>query len=141
MSSETLNTAGAFNQAKDLKSRILFTILILIIYRLGTYVPLAGIDPLALKEIMSSSQKGLLGMFNMFSGGAVTRMAIFALGIMPYISSSIIVQLFTGVSDYFKNLKSQGETGRQIPTNSTTDRGDNSNSSIRSSSSRRSSRF
>ena len=93
MSSETLNTAGAFSQAKDLKNRILFTILILIIYRLGTYVPLAGIDPSALKEIMSSSQKGLLGMFNMFSGGAVTRMAIFALGIMPYISSAIIVQL------------------------------------------------
>ena len=113
MSSETINTAGAFSQAKDLKNRIFFTILILIIYRLGTYVPLAGIDPLALKDIMSSSQKGLLGMFNMFSGGAVTRMAIFALGIMPYISSSIIVQLLTGVSDYFKNLKEQGEIGRK----------------------------
>ena len=113
MSSETLNTAGAFSQAKDLKNRILFTILILIIYRLGTYVPLAGIDPQALKEIMASSQKGLLGMFNMFSGGAVTRMAIFALGIMPYISSSIIVQLLTGVSDYFKSLKEQGEVGRK----------------------------
>jgi preprotein translocase subunit SecY len=113
MSSETLNNTGAFSQAKDLKNRILFTILILIIYRLGTYVPLSGIDPTALKEIMASSQKGLLGMFNMFSGGAVTRMAIFALGIMPYISSSIIVQLLTGVSDYFKNLKEQGETGRK----------------------------
>ena len=113
MSSEALNTAGVFSQAKDLKSRIFFTILILIIYRLGTYVPLSGIDPLALKEIMASSQKGLLGMFNMFSGGAVTRMAIFALGIMPYISSSIIVQLMTGVSDYFKNLKEQGEIGRK----------------------------
>ena len=62
---------------------------------------------------MSSSQKGLLGMFNVFSGGAVQRMAIFALGIMPYISSSIIVQLLTGVSDYFKNLKEQGEIGRK----------------------------
>ena len=62
---------------------------------------------------MSSSQQGLLGMFNMFSGGAVTRMAIFALGIMPYISSSIIVQLLTGTSDYFKNLKEQGELGRK----------------------------
>ena len=113
MSSETLNTAGAFSQAKDLKNRIFFTILILMVYRLGTYVPLAGIDPLALKEIMASSQKGLLGMFNMFSGGAVSRMAIFALGIMPYISSSIIVQLLTGVSDYFKNLKEQGEIGRK----------------------------
>ena len=113
MSSEAMNTAGAFSQAKDLKNRILFTILLLIIYRLGTYVPLAGIDPSALKEIMASSQKGLLGMFNMFSGGAVTRMAIFALGIMPYISASIIVQLLTGVSDYFKNLKDQGEIGRK----------------------------
>ena len=113
MSSETINTAGAFSQAKDLKNRILFTVLILIVYRLGTYVPLAGIDPLALKEVMASSQKGLLGMFNMFSGGAVTRMAIFALGIMPYISSAIIVQLLTGVSDYFKNLKEQGEIGRK----------------------------
>ena len=113
MSSETLNSTGAFSQAKDLKNRILFTILILIVYRLGTYVPLSGIDPSALKEIMASSQKGLLGMFNMFSGGAVTRMAIFALGIMPYISSSIIVQLLTGVSDYFKNLKDQGEIRRK----------------------------
>ncbi len=113
MSSETLSPAGAFSQAKDLKNRILFTILLLIIYRLGTYVPISGIDPQALKEIMGNSQKGLLGMFNMFSGGAVTRMAIFALGIMPYISSSIIVQLLTGVSDYFKNLKEQGEIGRK----------------------------
>ena len=113
MSSETLSPAGAFSQAKDLKNRILFTILLLVIYRLGTYVPISGIDPQALKEIMGNSQKGLLGMFNMFSGGAVTRMAIFALGIMPYISSSIIVQLLTGVSDYFKNLKEQGEIGRK----------------------------
>ena len=113
MSSETLNTTRNFSQAQDLKKRIFFTILLLIIYRLGTYVPLSGIDPLALKEIMASSQKGLLGMFNMFSGGAVTRMAIFALGIMPYISSSIIVQLLTGVSEYFKNLKEQGEEGRK----------------------------
>ncbi len=113
MSSENISTAGAFSQAKDLKNRILFTILLLIVYRLGTYVPISGIDPTALKEIMATSQKGLLGMFNMFSGGAVTRMAIFALGIMPYISSSIIVQLLTGVSDYFKNLKEQGEIGRK----------------------------
>ena len=112
MSSESLNP-GAFSQAHDLRKRIFFTILILIVYRIGTYVPLSGIDPDALKEIMSNSQKGLLGMFNMFSGGAVTRMAIFALGIMPYISASIIVQLLTGVSDYFKSLKEQGEIGRK----------------------------
>ena len=112
MSNEDLNK-GAFAKANDLKSRIFFTIGILIVYRLGTYVPLAGIDPQALTQVMSNSQKGLLGMFNVFSGGAVTRMAIFALGIMPYISSSIIIQLLTGVSDYFKNLKEQGETGRK----------------------------
>jgi len=112
MSNENLSS-GVFSHAKDLKNRIFFTIALLIVYRIGTYVPLSGIDPLALKEMMASSQKGLLGMFNMFSGGAVNRMAIFALGIMPYISSSIIVQLLTGVSDYFKNLKEQGEIGRK----------------------------
>ena len=97
----------------DLRNRILFTIFILAIYRLGTFVPLPGIDPNQLQIMMEGNQKGLLGMFNVFAGGAISRMAIFALGIMPYISSSIIVQLLTGVSDYFKNLKSQGEKGRQ----------------------------
>ena len=97
----------------DLRNRILFTILILAVYRLGTFVPLPGIDPSQLQILMEGNQKGLLGMFNVFAGGAISRMAIFALGIMPYISASIIVQLLTGVSDYFKNLKSQGEKGRQ----------------------------
>ena len=101
------------SQSNDLRNRILFTIVILAIYRLGTFVPIPGIDPDQLQTLMEGNQKGLLGMFNVFAGGAVSRMAIFALGIMPYISSSIIVQLLTGVSDYFKNLKSQGEIGRQ----------------------------
>ena len=96
----------------DLRNRILFTLAILTVYRFGTFVPLPGIDPEQLKIMMEGNQKGLLGMFNVFAGGAVSRMAIFALGIMPYISSAIIVQLLAGVSDYFKNLKSQGETGR-----------------------------
>ena len=100
-------------QTNDLKNRIFFTIIILAIYRFGTFVPLPGIDPTQLQALMEGNQKGLLGMFNVFSGGAIARMAIFALGIMPYISSSIIVQLLTGVSDYFKNLKSQGEVGRK----------------------------
>ena len=100
-------------QTNDLRNRILFTLLILAIYRLGTFVPLPGIDPQQLQTLMEGNQKGLLGMFNVFAGGAISRMAIFALGIMPYISSSIIVQLLTGVSDYFKNLKSQGEIGRR----------------------------
>ncbi len=97
----------------DLRNRIIFTILLLCVYRLGTYIPLPGIDSASLQNLMQSNQKGLLGMFNVFSGGAVQRMALFALGIMPYISSSIIVQLMTGVSEYFKNLKKQGEIGRK----------------------------
>jgi len=105
--------SGFFSKRNDLRNRILFTVLILSIYRFGTYVPLPGIDPESLKTVMSSNQKGLLGMFNIFSGGAVSRMAIFALGIMPYISSSIIIQLLTGVSETFKNLKNQGEIGRK----------------------------
>ena len=100
-------------QSNDLRNRIIFTIMVLAVYRFGTFVPLPGIDPDQLKIMMDGNQKGLLGMFNVFAGGAVSRMAIFALGIMPYISSSIIVQLLTGVSDYFKNLKSQGEIGRK----------------------------
>jgi len=97
----------------DLRNRIFFTLAILCVYRLGTYIPLPGIDSLSLQNLMQTNQKGLLGMFNIFSGGAVKRMALFALGIMPYISSSIIVQLLTGVSEYFKNLKNQGEIGRK----------------------------
>ena len=101
------------SQNTDLRNRNLFTIFILTIYRLGTFVPLPGIDPGQLQELINNNQKGLLGMFNVFAGGAINRMAIFALGIMPYISSSIIVQLMTGVSEYFKNLKNQGESGRR----------------------------
>ena len=101
------------SQSNDLRNRILFTIFVLSVYRFGTFVPLPGIDPEQLQIMMEGNQKGLLGMFNVFAGGAISRMAIFALGIMPYISSSIIVQLLTGVTEYFKNLKSQGEIGRQ----------------------------
>ena len=98
---------------KDLKNRIYFTIMVLCVYRLGTYIPLPGIDAQSLQTMMQSKQSGILGMLNIFSGGAIQRMAIFALGIMPYISSSIIIQLLTGVSEYFKNLKNQGEIGRK----------------------------
>ena len=98
---------SATSSSNDLRNRIIFTLAILSVYRFGTFIPLPGIDPEQLKILMEGNQKGLLGMFNVFAGGAVSRMAIFALGIMPYISSSIIVQLLTGVSDYFKNLKSR----------------------------------
>ena len=97
----------------DLKKRIFYTLFILIVYRFCTYVPLPGIDAQALKGLISDNQRSLLGMFNLFAGGAVSRMAIFALGIMPYISSSIIIQLLTGVTDYFKNLKNSGEIRRR----------------------------
>ena len=110
---ERADSKSIFSKGNDLKNRIIFTILVLCVYRLGTYIPLPGIDAQSLQILMQSKQTGLLGMFNVFSGGAVKRMAIFALGIMPYISSSIIVQLLTGVSEYFKNLKSQGEIGRK----------------------------
>jgi len=110
---DNTNNSGFFSKSNDLRNRILFTILILSIYRLGTYIPLPGIDSQSLQMMMDSNQKGLLGMFNVFSGGAISRMAIFALGIMPYISSAIIVQLLTGTSEYFKSLKNQGEIGRK----------------------------
>ena len=101
------------SHSSDLRNRIFFTIFILSVYRLGTYIPLSGIDPSALTEIMSSSQKGLLGMFNVFSGGAVQRMAIFALGIMPYISASIVVQLMGVAIPYLQKLQKEGESGRK----------------------------
>ena len=112
MANEDLKS-GFFSKGNDLRNRILFTILLLCVYRFGTYVPLTGIDSQALQSLMEDNQRGLLGMFNIFSGGAVSRMAIFTLGIMPYISSSIIVSLLTGVSETFKNLKNQGEVGRK----------------------------
>ena len=96
---------SAFSKAKELKQRIWFTLGALIIYRLGTYIPLPGIDPVVLKDIFSQQAGGILGMFDMFSGGALGRMTIFALNIMPYISASIIMQLMS--SNYFFFVKSR----------------------------------
>ena len=97
----------------DLRNRIIFTIFILAVYRFGTFVPLPGIDPEQLKIMMEGNQKGLLGMFNVFAGGAVSRMAIFALGIMPYISASIVIQLMGIAVPYFQKLQREGESGRR----------------------------
>ncbi|MER8842410.1 preprotein translocase subunit SecY [Mesorhizobium sp. M0018] len=105
---------SAFAKAEDLKKRIWFTIGALLVYRLGTYIPLPGINPEAFAHAFSSQSKGVLGMFNMFAGGAVQRMAIFALGIMPYISASIIMQLMTSVIPSLEALKKEGEQGRKI---------------------------
>ncbi|MBK8209935.1 MAG: preprotein translocase subunit SecY [Rhodospirillales bacterium] len=104
---------GAFGKATELKKRIWFTLGALIVYRLGTYIPLPGIDPAAIADIFARQSGGILGMFNMFSGGALGRMTIFALNIMPYISASIIMQLMTAVLPSLESLKKEGESGRK----------------------------
>ncbi|MFZ0073938.1 MAG: preprotein translocase subunit SecY [Xanthobacteraceae bacterium] len=105
---------SALAKAEELKARIWFTLGALLVYRLGTYIPLPGIDPAAWEQIFRSQAGGILGMFNMFSGGGIHRMAIFALNIMPYISASIIIQLMTTVSPTLEQLKKEGEQGRKL---------------------------
>lgn len=104
---------SSFAKAEELKKRILFTLGALIVYRLGTYIPLPGINPEAFSQQFQSQTGGLLGTLNIFAGGAVERMAIFALNIMPYISASIIVQLFTSIIPRLEALKKDGEQGRR----------------------------
>ena len=104
---------GALAKADELKKRLLFTLGALIIYRLGTYVPLPGINPGALSDVFSQQSSGILGMFDMFSGGALGRMTIFALNIMPYITASIIMQLMTAIVPTLEALKKDGESGRK----------------------------
>lgn len=100
----------------ELKSRLFFVLGALIVYRLGAHVPVPGIDPAALAKLFESQSGGILGMFNMFSGGALSRFTVFALGIMPYISASIIMQLMTAVSPKLEQLKKEGEAGRRTIT-------------------------
>ncbi len=104
---------STFGKAKELQNRILFTLGLLIVYRLGTYIPMPGIDADQLARFIEQTQGGILGVFNMFAGGAVGRMAIFALGIMPYISASIIMQLMTSMVPSLEALKKEGEAGRK----------------------------
>ncbi len=104
---------SAFAKAEDLKRRLWFTLGALIVYRLGTFIPMPGINPAAFAETFKSQAGGILGMFNMFSGGALERLAIFALNIMPYISASIIMQLMTSISPKLEALKKEGEAGRK----------------------------
>ncbi len=104
---------GALAKATELKRRIWFTLGVLIIYRMGTYIPLPGIDPQAMADIFQQQAGGLFGMFNMFAGGALERMTIFALSIMPYISAAIIMQLMTSVSPKLAALKKEGEQGQK----------------------------
>ena len=98
---------GALAKADELKKRIWFTVGALLVYRLGTYIPLPGIDPNIWEQVFRSQAGGILGMFNMFAGGGIHRMAIFALNIMPYISASIIIQLLTTVSPQLEALKKE----------------------------------
>jgi preprotein translocase subunit SecY len=104
---------GALSKATELKKRIWFTLAALVVYRLGTYIPIPFIDPGAMAQLLEQQGGGVLGMFNMFSGGALGRMTIFALNIMPYISASIIMQLMTAVSPKLEQLKKEGESGRK----------------------------
>jgi preprotein translocase subunit SecY len=105
---------SAIGKAEELKKRIWFTLGALVIYRLGTYIPLPGIDPEAFAANFTGHNQGVLELFNMFSGGAVQRMAIFALNIMPYISASIIIQLLTSVFPSLEALKKEGQSGQKI---------------------------
>ena len=113
------NSLGGLGQMSDLKSRLLFLLGALIIFRLGAHIPVPGIDPLELKKLFDSQSGGLLGMFNMFSGGALSRFTVFALGIMPYISASIIMTLLTSMNARLKDLKKEGQAGQRVITSYT----------------------
>ena len=104
---------GALGKATDLRQRILYTVLLLIVYRVGTFIPVPGIDGTALKDFMENAGSGLGGMLSMFTGGAIKRMGIFALGVMPYISASIIVQLLASMVPALEQLKKEGDQGRK----------------------------
>ncbi|MCG8490954.1 MAG: preprotein translocase subunit SecY [Sneathiellales bacterium] len=104
---------GAFSKATELKKRLWFTLFALIVYRIGTYIPVPGVDPTVLADIFQQNSGGIFGMFDVFAGGALGRMTIFALTIMPYISASIIMQLMTSISPQMAQLKKEGEQGRK----------------------------
>ena len=104
---------SAFGKAKELRNRLLFTLGALIVFRLGTFLPIPGINPVALQQFFEQQSSGILGIFDTFSGGALGRMGIFALGVMPYISASIIMTLMQSSIPYLKSLKEQGTKGRR----------------------------
>lgn len=111
--SRLVNTIKNINKIEDLKKRILYTLIIILVYRFGSYVVLPGIDPDALGALQSQGEDGLMGLINMFSGGAFSNASVFALGIMPYISASIVVQLLGMAVPYFQRLQREGESGRK----------------------------
>ena len=105
---------ATFSKAAELKRRILFTLMMLVVYRLGTYIPAPGVDPAVLAQVFSKHSGGILGIFDTFTGGALGRMSVFALNIMPYISASIIIQLMTAVSPRLEALKKEGQSGQRV---------------------------
>ncbi len=104
---------GGFGNMVEIRQRLTFVLLALIVYRIGTYIPVPGVNPAAMAQFFEQNNGTILGVFNMFSGGALQRLSIFALGVMPYISASIIVQLLTTVVPFFEQLKKEGESGRR----------------------------
>ncbi|MGZ9075409.1 MAG: preprotein translocase subunit SecY [Burkholderiaceae bacterium] len=113
MATSLPNTLGNTGKYGDLKRRLIFLVLALVVYRVGTHIPVPGIDPDQLRQLFNSQQGGILGLFNMFSGGALSRFSVLALGIMPYISASIIMQMLTYVMPAMEALRKEGESGRR----------------------------
>ena len=113
MATSLPNTLGNTGKYGDLKRRLIFLLLALVVYRVGTHIPVPGIDPDQLRQLFNSQQGGILGLFNMFSGGALSRFSVLALGIMPYISASIIMQMLTYVMPSMEALRKEGESGRR----------------------------
>ena len=113
MSSVAGSLLSGKGSLKELKQRLLFVLLAILVYRVGSHIPVPGLDPAKLAHLFNSQAGGILGYFNMFSGGALRRLTVFALGVMPYISASIIIQLFTAISPKLEQLKKEGESGRR----------------------------
>ena len=113
MKNQKHNTSQSRGGLAELKSRLLFVVLGILVYRLGAHIPVPGLDPARLAYFFNEQQNTIFGLFNMFSGGALSRVTVFAIGIMPYISASIIIQLFTMVSPKLEQLKKEGESGRR----------------------------
>src|SRR3982750_4732650 len=113
MGSNRLGLGTANQGLVDLKRRLQFVLLAIIVFRIGSYIPVPGLNPLRLQEMFNAQQNNIIGLFNMFSGGALMRFSVFALGIMPYISASIIIQLLTVVSPQLAEIRKEGEAGQR----------------------------
>src|SRR5476651_1713947 len=113
MASNRIGKSGASSGIADLKRRLLFVLLAIIVFRVGSYIPVPGLNPQRLSDLFNAQQSNIIGLFNIFSGGALMRFSVFALGIMPYISASIIIQLLTVISPQLSELRKEGEAGQR----------------------------